>query len=182
MRRLILMRHGKAEIAGLTGGDRERPLADRGRLDSMMSAQWLYAMGLVPDLAIYSPSLRTQATWDCAAKSFPKARGEVRDLLYQAEPETIQDLLDDLPAEADTVMVVGHTPGLQDLARALAEARGAPRAQLSRLTNGFPTAAVAAFRLRKDGAAVLEALFEPPSKIGAEPRWSYFNDLPGDIG
>jgi phosphohistidine phosphatase len=178
MRRLILFRHGKAEMAGVTGGDRERGLTDRGRADSTRTAEWLRGSGFAPDVVLVSPALRTLTTWECASTSFPSARAEVLPLLYLAEAETLLGLLEETPDTADTVMVVGHNPGLQELGLRLAEDGHAPEAQIDRIGDGFPTAAAAVFRMGGEGEVTLEALYEPPRGGGDRPRWSYARDQP----
>jgi phosphohistidine phosphatase len=173
MRRLILFRHGKAEAAGPSGGDRERPLAERGGADSAVTAQWLSETDFVPDLVLLSPAVRTRETWDAAQPWFRAARAEPRERLYLAAPETIRDVLDAAPVEADTVMVIGHNPGLQEFGVELASNGGAPRAQARHMEEGFPTAAAWVFHLRNDGEASLEAVYEPPKRAGEAPRWQF---------
>jgi phosphohistidine phosphatase len=173
MRRLILFRHGKADVAGLAGGDQDRPLTARGRADSARTADWLRAAGYLPDLALLSPSLRTRMTWDCAVPAFSGAKAEARQELYLAAPETILQVAQAAPPAAGTVIVVGHNPGLQELAVELAAAGEAPAAQICRLAEGFPTAAVAAFGISDDRRPVLEAIYEPPREPGDPPRWMY---------
>lgn len=173
MRRFILFRHGKAEAAGPSGGDRERPLAARGWADSAVTAEWLSESGFVPDLVLVSPAARTRETWDAARPYFPGARVAPRERLYLAAPETIRNVVDDAFAEADTVMVIGHNPGLQELGVLLVADGGAPRPQAAHMEDGFPTAASWVFRLRKGGEAALEAVYEPPKRAGEPPRWQY---------
>jgi|HubBroStandDraft_3_1064219.scaffolds.fasta_scaffold339762_1 phosphohistidine phosphatase len=179
MRRLILFRHGKAEMAAATGGDRERALAERGRADSSRTAQWLLACGFVPDVVLVSPALRTQTTWDCVRPYFPNAKVEVRAPLYLAGTETILEVLEAAPAGADTVMVVGHNPGLQELGVHLAETGLAPETQINRIEDGFPTAAVAVFSMDLPEGATLEALYEPARQAGLAPRWVYARGAAG---
>jgi phosphohistidine phosphatase len=60
---LVLMRHGRATHK--TGfEDVERPLTGRGRRDAAAAGSWLRDQGLVPDLVLCSPALRTRRTWD----------------------------------------------------------------------------------------------------------------------
>jgi phosphohistidine phosphatase len=123
MDRLILLRHGKAEADAPSGRDFDRALTDRGRRDAALIARILDEAGLAPDLVLVSPAARAAQTWEAAAAFFPKARAVEG-------------------AAAGTVMVVGHNPGLGQLAAWLAqEARsGEARVQLAQ---GFPTAAAA---------------------------------------
>ena len=177
MRRLILFRHGKAEAAGPSGGDRERPLAERGIADSAVTAQWLSESGVIPDLVLISPSVRTRETWDAALPWFPQARVEASERLYLAAPETIRDVVEEASDKADTVMVIGHNPGLQELGVELVADGGAPRPQASRMQDGFPTAAAWVFRMRSFIEAALEAVYEPPRRAGEGPRWQYLEQV-----
>lgn len=179
MRRLILFRHGKAEAAGPSGGDRERPLAERGWANSAVTAQWLSDTGFLPDLVLVSPAARTRETWDAARSSFPAARIEPRERLYLAAPQTIRDVVDEASDEADTIMVIGHNPGLQELGVQLVADGGAPRPQAERMQDGFPTAAAWVFRIHRGGEASLEAIYEPPRRAGEGPRWQYLDHVRG---
>ena len=179
MRRLILFRHGKAEAAGPSGGDRERPLAERGCADSAVTAQWLSETGFIPDLVLFSPAARTRETWDAARPWFPHARAEARERLYLAAPEAIREVVEAAAETADTVMVVGHNPGLQELGVELVADGGAPRPQARHMEEGFPTAAAWVFRTRPDGETSLEAVYEPPRRAGDAPRWQYVDQVRG---
>ena len=176
MRRLILVRHGLAEIAGVTGGDRERPLARRGRAEVSLTCQWLAAAGFVPDAVYVSTALRTQGTWEVAREIFPGARAEMVDGLYMADVETIMDVLDTAPTGVGAVMVIGHNPGLQDLGLQLAIDGAASPLHVNRLAEGFPTGSAAVFRLEDRKSAGLEAIYEPPARVGGDPRWAFFSD------
>jgi phosphohistidine phosphatase len=180
MRRLILFRHGKAETAGPSGGDKERPLAERGWADSVATAQWLSATGFVPDLVLVSPAVRTRETWEAAQACFPGARAEFRERLYLADPQAIRDVVDAASDDAETVMVIGHNPGLQELGVDMVADGGAPRPQLQRMEDGFPTAAAWVFRVRNGvDEAALEVVYEPPRRAGDPPRWQYLEDIRG---
>ena len=146
MQRLILLRHGKTEQHAPSGQDFDRVLTARGRCDSLLVAQALAHEGFSPDLALVSPAARALQTWQAAAPVFPKAKLVLTKALYNAEPEAILEQAQVQGADARTVMVVAHNPGLQELALSLAQGcQDAPdRAQL---VVGFPTGAAAAFDL-----------------------------------
>ena len=163
-------------MAGATGGDRERPLARRGRAEVALTCQWLRSVGLAPDIAYVSSALRTQGTWDVARETFPDARAQVLDGLYMADVETLVDMLDTAPADAGSVMVIGHNPGLQEYGLQLAIDAAAPSAHINRISDGFPTASAAVFHMNGLSSEGLEAIYEPPSRVGGDPRWAYFSD------
>jgi phosphohistidine phosphatase len=173
MRRLILFRHGKSEATPLTGGDRNRKLMDRGREESARTAAWLNQAGFTPQLVLVSPALRTQQTWEAMKAELPAAPCETRDSLYLGEMEELLAEVESDAAGAETVMIVGHNPGLQDLAIKLATDAGADDEQVDRLTDGFPTASACV--LAMDGArpTALEAIYEPPRQNESKPRWLY---------
>ena len=140
MLRLILMRHAEAEPAK-GRGDHARPLSRRGRHEADAAAR-AFAHHLRPDLVITSDSARTVATVDHVTGALdPEPPRRVLPGLYGATPEAILADLRDVPPEARTVLVVGHNPGIGQLARDLARS-GAP-ADLAALAAHFPTACFA---------------------------------------
>jgi phosphohistidine phosphatase len=159
MDRLILMRHGKAEQHAASGGDFERALAPRGHNDSTLMGQVLAKAGLSPDLVLVSSARRTRETWAAAAPAFPKARSETRRELYHAEAQDVLAAIREGAPDSGAVMVVGHNPGLHELALRLALGGSADPAKLAQLRSRFPTATVAAFSIDADGAPTLSHLF-----------------------
>jgi phosphohistidine phosphatase len=180
MRRLILFRHGKAETTPLTGGDRERRLNERGRIDSVKTAEWLALAGYVPDLVLLSPSARTIATWDCALPSFPDSLTEMRDGLYLGGIDEILAEVEATPAKFDTVMLIGHNPGLQEVAVQLATEAAADDEQIERMNDGFPTSTACVIGLEDNKPVSLEAIYEPPRKGEAAPRWLFVRNKTGE--
>ena len=173
MRRLILFRHGKADAAPLGGSDRDRPLDARGRAESSATARWLARAGYSPDLALVSPSTRTRETWDAARVAFPHARLETPETLYLAEAEEVLEEAHAWTGHADTVIVVAHNPGLQELAAQLAEGGEAPPEVAERLSESLPTATACVFTFDPVAGPILEAVYTPPRDTGESPRWIY---------
>jgi phosphohistidine phosphatase len=159
MDRLILMRHGKAEQHAASGGDFERALAPRGQNDAALMAQVLAKAGLSPDLVLVSAARRTRETWEAAAPAFPQADHEPRRDLYHAEAQDVLAAIRDAAPDSGTVMVVGHNPGLHELALRLALGGPADPALLAKLRGKFPTSTVAVFSIDADGAPTLSHLF-----------------------
>ena len=159
MNRLILLRHGKAETNAASGKDFDRALAPRGRADAAATGARLADAGFIPDLVLVSSARRTQETWEAAQPSFPNARVEVRSDLYNAGAGLILKLVEDA-GEDGAVMVVGHNPGLHEVAIRLLERARSGKALIAQASAGFPTAAAAAFDL--DGHDVGHAeMFTP---------------------
>ena len=140
-RRILLFRHAKADWPSVP--DIERPLADRGRGDARAAGQWLAGTGILPDLTLCSPSVRTRETWKLAAPELPqRPRTVYEERLYEATLGDLLALLNETPDEVADLLVVGHNPGMQALAEALsADAEGDSLVRLRRA--GFPTAAIA---------------------------------------
>jgi len=159
MRRLILFRHAKAEPRRAGEEDVDRPLALRGRQDAAIIGAVLASEGLKPDLALVSASRRTRETWDCVTGAFPGARAEVSDGLYNATVEEVMDGVEAAADDAETVMVIGHNPGLHELAVNLLIEGGASPAVIERMSAKFPTATAAVFLVDPEGRASFDGLF-----------------------
>lgn len=143
-RRLILFRHAKSSWPeGVE--DHERPLSERGRRDAPAMAKWLARQGLVPSLALVSTARRTQETWALAAPELGGA--EKRDVaaIYEAPAERLLDLIRETESSIATLLLVGHNPGMEDLAALLMRPRGG--AMEDRLALKYPTAGIAVLSL-----------------------------------
>jgi phosphohistidine phosphatase len=158
MDRLILMRHGQAERHAATGGDFERALTQRGREDAALMGQLVGERGARPDLVLVSAARRTRETWASLSTLAPTAKVELRRDLYHAEPEDVVAALEDEGEGFGTVMVIGHNPGLHELALRLAVQGGTPPKAMNELRSRFPTATLAVFAFGDAGPPVLEHL------------------------
>jgi len=166
MERLILMRHGKAERHAQSGGDFERALADSGRADAAVMGQVLARTGVAPDLVLVSSARRTRETAERVAPNFPAARVEHLRDLYHADPEDIVQVIETHGESAATVMVVGHNPGLHELALRLALQGQASPVHTNKLRSRFPTSTTVVFGWTDKGPA-LEHLFYAHENGGA---------------
>lgn len=168
MDRLILMRHGKAERHAQTGGDFERALAPSGREDAAVMGKVLAGLNYSPEVVLVSSARRTRETAELVAASFPMARVEHRRDLYHADPEEIVQALEDEGDAVSTVMVVGHNPGMHELALRLALQGGASPIQTNKLRGRFPTSTVVVFKMDPAGGPpVLEQLLYANEHGGA---------------
>jgi phosphohistidine phosphatase len=146
-RRLVLLRHAKSAWPDMP--DHERPLAWRGQRDAPVMGRWLRAVGLVPDLVLCSTARRARETWQLAQSGLgavPPVRFD--DRVYEASPAALLDLIRRESGAAETLLVVGHDPGVPGLALTLAGA--GPDAypgggMLDRMRAKFPTATIAVF-------------------------------------
>ena len=118
MRRLILTRHAKSDWSSPAMRDHDRPLNARGRDAAGRIGRWLAGAGHVPDRVLSSTATRTRETWDGIAAALP-AGIEVAFLpeLYGAAPVTMMRALQG--AGGETVLMLGHNPGIGALAHAL---------------------------------------------------------------
>jgi phosphohistidine phosphatase len=140
-RRLIVMRHGKAEQYGST--DHARELTDRGRADAAEAGSYLAAEDLVPTHALVSTATRTRATWEAVADGCGStAEATFDDALYNGGVHAVLESLRLVPAEAETVIYVGHNPTAEYLAHLLDDGDG-DQAAITAMLAGFPTAALA---------------------------------------
>ncbi len=141
MRRLLLLRHGKADRHS-AGGDRDRPLTRRGLEDARRIGEFLAAEGMTPDLAVASNARRAKQTLDCVLDAFPgHVTQVVENTIYSASADHLLEVLRQTPDKTSTLLAVGHNPGFSELASALA-GDGAPE-ELLRMRQKFPTAALA---------------------------------------
>ncbi len=116
MRRLILLRHAKTERAEPGGRDRDRKLTKRGRAEAPLIGAYMAHHRLVPDLVLISPVARVKETWSLVLPAFAKAPRVVKDeRIYNASPERLFSVIAET-RNAHSLLVVGHNPGLQDIA------------------------------------------------------------------
>jgi phosphohistidine phosphatase len=119
MRRLLLLRHSKTERPEPGERDRDRKLMPRGRTDAPLIGAYMARHRLIPDLVLVSPAQRTVETWALVAAAFTKAPRVVKDdRIYNAGTETLAHLIRETD-DARSLLLVGHNPGLHDLATEL---------------------------------------------------------------
>jgi phosphohistidine phosphatase len=148
MRRLLLLRHAKAAPFSF-GDDFDRELTDRGRADAQKIGEWMAEADVIPDNAIYSGSARTKATFEIVTRALPGAiAAKEENALYEATWRLILALLGELPATSRASLVVGHNPGIGDVANMLA-GEGI-ESERSRLASKFPTGALAVIAFHRD--------------------------------
>ncbi len=148
-RRLVVARHAEAEQAAAT--DAERALTPDGRDDARTAGEWLVEQSTVPGHALVSAAQRALETWTAlAAGAGTDVEPDVSRLLYSAEPETVLDLVREVPDEVSCLVVVGHNPTMAYLANLLDDGEGDDDATTVLATRGFPPCSLAVFEY--DGA------------------------------
>jgi len=141
MRRLMLLRHAKSDRSpGMP--DMERPLNERGAAAARLMGAYLAHHGLIPDRVLCSPARRTRDTCAAVASQWPaKVTVVFEERLYVTPPQAILSVICAQAAEARSLMVIGHNPGLHEAAELLIAAGDV--ALRERLREKFPTAALA---------------------------------------
>ncbi len=118
MKRLILIRHAKSSWSNGGLPDKDRPLNDRGREASAQMGKWLDRENLLPDEVLSSSATRCRQTWDGLANAANLAvTPRFEDRLYLAGPAEMLAILS--TATGDTVLILGHMPGISEFARDL---------------------------------------------------------------
>jgi len=160
---LYLLRHAKSSWADPGLADRERPLAPRGRRDAKRIAKYLGRLGCSPKLVLCSPAVRTRDTLELVRPVLADSTIVLEEDLYGASSDLLLARLRRVPDMVASVMLVGHNPGLHQLALALASDGD----ELGRLEAKFPTAALATLDIPRPwsrlepGDATLSAFVVP---------------------
>lgn len=130
MKRLTLVRHGNAAWKNSQASDFERPLTRRGQAEAEALARHLLARQLVPDLLMTSPALRAKQTTEILARELELPANTVKqeEWLYLAQPADILRAARSPGPKVQHLMLVGHNPGVSELAQLLA-----PQARLAEL-------------------------------------------------
>ena len=125
--------------------DHARPLNLRGRQAATVMAGEMRRLGLLPDFVMVSSARRTLQTLAAMEPWTAPPTIEPLDSLYLADAEDMLETLQAAPASARSVLLVGHNPGLRNLAMMLAGAHAAADKQVQRLAAGYPSGALAEF-------------------------------------
>jgi phosphohistidine phosphatase len=157
---LILLRHAKSDWSGQQG-DQDRPLAKRGMRQAPDAGRWLAVNVDSIDLAVVSTAKRARTTWDLVSEELDQPPNTHYDhAAYAAPVGEFLDIVRSLDEALGTVVLVGHNPGIEDLAETLTGDR-VP----------MPTSALAVIELKStwDGAGrvlgLLRAAGRPPTPV-----------------
>jgi phosphohistidine phosphatase len=148
MRRLLLLRHSKTENDAPSGRDQDRRLDDRGRADAADIGIWIAGHPPAPDSVLVSSAIRAHQTWEIAWQAMkalvPQPQVEVLPDLYGADPvQLLQAIHMASATDPQRLMVVGHNPGMHELALALAGSGDA--AGRKALAENLPTSGLVIF-------------------------------------
>lgn len=139
-KKLYLLRHGKSDWSQAVS-DFRRPLSGRGISESIRLGSWMRENGYIPELVVSSPAQRALETARLVMQEtlLDEARLMLDDGFYLADAETLLETVQETPEETDSVMLVGHNPGMESLLVSLA-GKAMPSAGLVRV---LPTATLA---------------------------------------
>ena len=140
MRRLILLRHAKTESHAPSGEDIDRRLDARGEDDAAAIGRWMAGRRWRIGHALVSPAARARQTWDIVAPLLGGEAAEVTYLadLYLADPADILRAIHETGGmDARCLAVVGHNPGLHELALMLTGSGGDEALRL--ISGNLPT-------------------------------------------
>lgn len=166
MKTLYVLRHGKAEPDS-PHGDKERVLAPRGERDSRTMGERLRELAPAIDLFVSSDAVRARQTAEIAAVAAGfEGAVAIEPEIYAAPLDALLDVVRSLPDAADTVVIVGHNPGFEDLSTALApdgtEPVRLPTAGVARLE----FAAAERWRDVREGKGRLAGVYTPKEPEG----------------
>jgi phosphohistidine phosphatase len=152
MHHLHLLRHAKSSWDD-DADDHARPLTRRGREAARLIGESLPKVGTHLDLVLCSSAVRTRETAELALAGLtPAPKILYEDGLYLASQAALMLRLRELDERCESVMVIGHNPGLHELALALAVAASPG---FSTLANGkFPTGVRCRFVIGTDWAEI----------------------------
>ena len=157
-RLLFLLRHAKSSWDDPSLADHDRPLAPRGRRAAALMADHLRRQRIAVSLVLCSSARRAQETLELVK---PTGEVSIEDALYAASAAQLLERLHHLPADPEAVMLIGHNPAIQELARSLVRTRA------TALEGKFPTGALATLVVRSRwnslaaGSATLLAFVRP---------------------
>jgi phosphohistidine phosphatase len=139
MKRIYLLRHAKSSWKDEDLADHDRPLDGRGRKAAKAMARHLRRESIQPELVLVSTALRVRQTLERIEPALGRRSVRVEAALYGASARSLLERLRAVPDTVSSVMIIGHNPGLQQLAVDLAR----PAPELSAVRLKFPTGALA---------------------------------------
>jgi phosphohistidine phosphatase len=164
LRHIVVIRHAKSSWDDPSVADHDRPLSKRGRNALAGLREHIEGLELRPELVMCSSSRRTRETLAGIRAAFGrKARVKSDSSLYAASAEQLVTELRRLDDQVNTVVLIGHNPGVADLVDLLAAASATGRVAIDK----FPTAAVAVlsvadpWRALRPACAILESFWAP---------------------
>ncbi|MBX7456389.1 histidine phosphatase family protein [Mycolicibacterium sp. 3033] len=142
-RTLVLMRHAKSDYPDGVS-DHRRPLAPRGEREAELAGGWIRASVGTVDAVLCSSATRTRQTLERSGITAPAT---FSDRLYEASPGIVIEEINGMPEDVATLLVVGHEPVMSSLALGLADEATGNGAAAQRISQKYPTSAIAVLRV-----------------------------------
>src|SRR6266576_2330919 len=121
MKRLFLLRHAKSSWDDAELADHDRPLAPRGRRAAKLIAEHLRRQSVPPALVLCSSAQRTRETLDRIAPALgEEVPVQIERELYAASEQRLLERLRAITGGVESMLLIGHNPGLEQLALSLA--------------------------------------------------------------
>ena len=136
MRTLFILRHAKSSWKNKELADFERPLNSRGRKAAETMGAFLKREKVNPDLILSSSAVRARETVDILLRS-AKAKSDLRfdERIYEAPATTLLEVISEIDKDAESVLIVGHNPGLEELVTLLTgQVQTMPTAALAKIS------------------------------------------------
>lgn len=133
MKKLYILRHAKSSWDNPVLADFERPLNERGTKTADFMGKFINKNDFSPDLILSSPAIRAKETANIVKKTADiHADVKFEENIYEASPQTLLKILSELNENLQSVMLVGHNPGLEGLIKLLTgEIQSMPTAGLA---------------------------------------------------
>ena len=150
MKTLTLVRHAKSSWQDKSLSDRDRPLNKRGERDVPIMGKQIVKAGIRPSLIVCSPALRAWTTAKAIATEigYPIEFLQRENKLYLASLDDLLDVLESQESGFNSLMIVGHNPGLTTFANYLSPG----------ITNNVPTAGVVSVEFDREDWNLYEQL------------------------
>jgi len=151
-KQLYLLRHAKSDW-DVPVSDQDRPLTKRGQHDSLLVGEWMQLNQLIPDCIISSHSTRARETIlnVCLGLEFDSLDIYWEEELYRANHQVLLAESLKFLNKYDTVMLVAHNPGLDELVEFLCPESELPYTEDAKL---MTTASFAQIELPEDINAI----------------------------
>ena len=148
MKRLFILRHAKSSWTDIDSADFDRPLNERGLDAAPFMGRYIAEKGHMPDAIVSSPAKRARETAELV-KEHSGFEPEIGfdERIYEASPNTLREVVSELPDHADSAMIVGHNPGVEGFIR-----------HLTGQVEPMPTAALAVIELDIDSWGKIDHL------------------------
>ncbi len=142
MKELYLLRHAKSDWENMEVKDIDRPLKTRGIRDALFMGEYLSRQFEVPDQVLTSPACRALHTSILFIRSMKSSYAKmlVNEAIYLASFNELQAIIKNTPDHVTRLMLVGHNPGLTDLANYF----------LDEFIHNIPTSGFVYFRFETD--------------------------------